>query len=89
MHLFRLSTWAVQGPPAPLALLALKLHGLSGVSHVTAFGNTLHVTGEDEAALQQAIAPFRADPALAWQRAEPTLEDVFLHLMPDRNGESP
>ena len=88
LHLFRLSTWAVTGPRAPLAVLALKLHGLAGVSHVTAFGNTLHVTGEDEAALEQAIAPFRADHGFAWRRSEPTLEDVFIHLMPDRNGES-
>jgi len=89
LHRVRLSTWAVSGPPAPLALLAPKLHGLTGVSHVTAFGNTLHVTGENEAALERAIAPFRADAALAWQRTEPTLEDVFIHLMPKTNGEPP
>jgi ABC-2 type transport system ATP-binding protein len=89
LHLFRLSTWAVSGPRAPLAVLALKLHGLAGVSHVTAFGNTLHVTGEDAAALEQAIAPFRADQGFEWRRSEPTLEDVFIHLMPDRNGDSP
>ena len=87
LHLFRLSTWAVQGPRAPLAVLALKLHGLQGVAHVTAFGNNLHVTGEDEAALERAIAPFRADAQFAWRRAEPSLEDVFIHLMPKANGE--
>jgi len=86
MHRVRLVTWAVSGPPAPLALLAPKLHGLAGVAHVTAFGNTLHVTGEDEAALERAIAPFRAAGEFAWQRAEPTLEDVFIHLMPKSNG---
>jgi ABC-2 type transport system ATP-binding protein len=86
LHLFRLVTWAVSGPRAPLAVLALKLHERPGVSHVTAFGNTLHVTGEDEAALEQAIAPFRTDPAFGWQRAQPTLEDVFIHLMPARNN---
>jgi ABC-2 type transport system ATP-binding protein len=86
LHRVKLSTWAVSGPPAPLALLAPKLHGLAGVAHVTAFGNTLHVTGEDEAALERAIAPFRADGAFTWRRAEPTLEDVFIHLMPKSNG---
>ena len=88
LHLFRLSTWAVSGPRAPLAVLALKLHGLAGVSHVTAFGNTLHVTGADEAALERAIAPFRADHGFIWRRSEPTLEDVFIHLLPDRIGDS-
>ncbi len=89
LHLFHLCTWAVQGQPAPLAQLAVKLHGRPGVSHVTAFGNTLHITGEDEAALEQAIAPFRADPGFAWRRAEASLEDIFIHLMPQNtNGNS-
>ncbi|HEX6265371.1 MAG TPA: ABC transporter ATP-binding protein [Burkholderiales bacterium] len=81
LHLFRLSTWAVSGPSSKLAGLAPLLHGRSGVSHVTAFGNTLHVTGEDEAALEQAIRPFFAEEGLAWRRAEAGLEDVFIHLM--------
>ncbi len=89
LHRVRLATWAVQGPRAPLAALALKLHGLAGIAHVTAFGNNLHVTGEDEAALERAIAPFRADGEFTWRRAEPTLEDVFIHLMPKPNGERP
>jgi ABC-2 type transport system ATP-binding protein len=88
LHLFPLTTWAVQGARAPLAVLALKLHGRPGVAHVTAFGNTLHVTGEDEAELERAVAPFRADPGLAWTRSAPTLEDVFIHLMP-KNGDTP
>ena len=87
LHRVSLSTWAVSGPPAPLAQLAPKLHGLPAIAHVTAFGSTLHVTGEDEAALERALAPFRADPQLTWRRAEPTLEDVFIHLMPKTNGE--
>ena len=33
------------------------------------------------APLLAAIAPFRSDPALQWQEAEPTLEDIFIHLM--------
>ena len=88
LHLFRLSTWAVQGPRAPLAVLALKLHDQPGVAHVTAFGNTLHVTGVDEAELERAIARFRADPEFVWTRSSPTLEDVFIHLMP-KNGDAP
>jgi ABC-2 type transport system ATP-binding protein len=81
LHLYNLSTWAVSGTSARLAALAGRLHGVPGVQHITAFGNTLHVTGEDEQALERAIAPFRADTDLAWRRAESTLEDVFIHLM--------
>ena len=81
LHLFRLHTWAVSGVSGRLAALAVKLRELPGVQHVTAFGNSLHITGEDEAALERAIAPFRAEEGLDWRRAQSTLEDVFLHLM--------
>ena len=45
-----------------------------------AFGNTLHVTGEDEAALEQTVHEL-TDPALRWRKADAGLEDVFIHLM--------
>ena len=32
-------------------------------------------------ALLQAIEPYRADRSIQWQEAEPTLEDIFIHLM--------
>ena len=81
LHLFRLATWEVAGPPEALAALAPGLKRLAGVSHVTAFGNTLHVTGEEEAALETAIAPFRRQGDLSWHKSQASLEDVFIHLM--------
>ena len=50
---------------------------------MTAFGNTLHITGEDEAALQRALSPFFNQENLRWKKVEPSLEDVFIHLMKD------
>ncbi|MDA0225030.1 MAG: ABC transporter ATP-binding protein [Proteobacteria bacterium] len=82
-----LATWAVSGESAELAALTLTLQALPGVAHVTAFGSTLHVAGEDAAALERAIAPFRTDLAFAWRPAEAGLEDVFIHLM--RNAKEP
>ena len=81
LHAVSLSTWEVSGERAKLAELAERLHGKPGIAHVTAFGNTLHVTGEDEAALQRAIAPFLEQPEFHWKKAQPGLEDVFIHLM--------
>jgi ABC-2 type transport system ATP-binding protein len=78
---YPLATWAVSGPSAKLAALAARLRGASGVSHVTAFGSALHVTGDDEAALEHAIAPLRTDGELGWRRIDAGLEDVFLRLM--------
>jgi ABC-2 type transport system ATP-binding protein len=56
---------------------SLRLPGISAA----AFGTTLHVCGAERGVLLEAIAPFRADPDLSWQEAEPTLEDIFIHLM--------
>ena len=80
LHLFPLATWEVSGAAQDLAALAPRLRGVPGVSHVTAFGNTLHVTGEDAAALEQAAQPFRSEH-LVWTPSTPGLEDVFIHLM--------
>ena len=84
LHAVRLSTWEVSGPPAQLAQLATALHGAPGVAHVTAFGNTLHVTGEDAAALEKLVAGHSQEKDLKWIKAEPGLEDVFIHLMKGR-----
>ena len=88
LHLFNLATWEVSGPSARLAGLTHLLQKQPGVAHVTAFGNTLHVTGEKAAELEAAIAPLRAEADLAWRKAPSTLEDVFIHLM-SKAPESP
>jgi len=74
-----LSTWIVSG--ADLSALEVQLRGKPGIEQVTPFGSTLHVVGIDAAALEAAIAPFRADPRYRWQAGNATLEDVFIHLM--------
>jgi len=74
-----LSTWLVSGPELPA--LEAQLRGRPGIALVTPFGSTLHVVGVDAAALDAAIAPFRADGRYRWQPGHATLEDVFIHLM--------
>ncbi len=77
-----LVTWTVDGPE--LAALAARLRPVPGVNEVAAFGAALHITGSDAAALDAALSSFMAEPGRRWQRIEPGLEDVFIHLM--RNG---
>jgi ABC-2 type transport system ATP-binding protein len=74
-----LATWVVSGGDLPA--LEARLRGCAGIAQVTPFGASLHVAGTDAAALADAIAPFRADPAYDWRPSRPTLEDVFIHLM--------
>jgi ABC-2 type transport system ATP-binding protein len=73
-----LATWSVSGPN--LLELARQLRDLPGVQQAVAFGTTLHVSGDDHAALEQAIAPFRREP-YRWVQVRSGLEDVFIHLM--------
>jgi ABC-2 type transport system ATP-binding protein len=72
-----LTTWSVKGND--LLKLAEQLRGKPGVHQAVAFGTTLHVSGGDAAALEQAIAPLRND--YEWTLIRSGLEDVFIHLM--------
>jgi ABC-2 type transport system ATP-binding protein len=74
-----LRAWLATGPGADR--LAPRLRDAPGVTAAAAFGLTLHVCGPDEAALEAAIAPLRRDKNIKWEKSEPTLEDVFIHLM--------
>lgn len=74
-----LATWIVRGPD--LAVLAEKLRLLSGVSQVTAFGNTLHVTGADAQKLAESLRTLDLGERYHLEEAATALEDVFIHLM--------
>jgi len=78
-----LTTWSVSGPQ--LLRLADQLRSRDGVHQAMAFGESLHVSSADAAALERAIAPFRT-PRYHWQHVSTSLEDVFIHLMDHAPG---
>ena len=84
-----LVTFEAEGPRADR--LARELAGQPGIGMVAPFGAALHVSGTDRVSLEKAIAPHR-HPPFRWHEVEPTLEDVFIHLMrthsPDRVSEA-
>jgi len=80
----QLVTWSVAG--SGLYELAQALRELPGVAMVVPFGSTLHVSGTDERALQQTLAPYQARGELEWRRIEPGLEDVFIRMMDNAPG---
>jgi len=82
----RLTTWSVSGQD--LAKLTEQLRKRSGVEQTVAFGNVLHVSGGDAAALEKGIAPFRTDQ-YEWHQVESGLEDVFIHLMDKSQDNAP
>jgi len=62
--------------------VAAELRGKPGVEMVAPFGNTLHVSGTDAGALAAAVKSVRRD-GIAVRQVDPSLEDVFIHLMRD------
>ena len=74
-----LVVWSIAG--ADLEALVAPIKALPGVLSVSAFGNTLHVAGEDQALLQASLAPYRARADLQLSSAPADLEDVFISLM--------
>lgn len=79
IHTSGLTTWIVSGED--VRGLAHELHDKPGIDQVSVFGVTLHVSGVDPAALERAIAPYRTRPGFTWEKSQPSLEDVFIHLM--------
>ena len=57
-----------------LAQIARRL-GVSGQSVTAA------INGRTSERCERAIAEYKADPKLHWQKSEPSLEDVFIELM--------
>jgi ABC-2 type transport system ATP-binding protein len=60
--------------------LSAELARKPGVLTATPFGTSIHVSGEDRAVLEAAIAPYRREP-YRWREVDPTLEDVFIRMM--------
>ena len=74
-----LVTYTVSGDG--LNKLMRALSGKPGVDMVAPFGVSLHVSGRDARALDEAIEPYLVEPGLTWTRSSPSLEDVFIDLM--------
>jgi len=74
-----LSTWEIEGPA--VVAVADELRDKPGVEMVAPFGNTLHVSGTERAALEATLAPIAQRDGLAVREVAPSLEDVFIHLM--------
>jgi ABC-2 type transport system ATP-binding protein len=72
-----LHTW--EGSGAGVVAQAGQIEKAPGVELVTRFGNTLHASGRDAAALEAALLRFGT--ADAWRPMPTTLEDVFIFLM--------
>ena len=74
-----LTVWAVRGEH--ISELVAPLKAAPGVLSVAAFGNAVHVAGQDPALLEAALAPLRGRSDLRIEAAQANLEDVFISLI--------
>ncbi len=81
-----LVTWRVEGPN--LKALYDALVGKPGVDQVVRFGTALHVSGRNEALLDQSVAAYRNKDALVWTKQAASLEEVFIQLMRNAKGDT-
>ena len=85
-----LTVWAIQGPE--LATIVEPLKAAPGVLSVAAFGNAVHVAGQNAAQVQQALDRVLAGTGLQAQPGVANLEDVFISLIataPDNYAQKP
>jgi len=73
-----LSTWEIEGDN--VIAIAASLRQMPGVEMVAPFGNTLHVSGTDAGKLAASVKSVRRE-GVAVRQVDPTLEDVFIHMM--------
>lgn len=71
--------FALSGEGKGADRLAGEIQRRPGVAMAAPFGAALHVCGTDRDALRAAVAPWEGE--FRWRETEPTLEDVFIHLM--------
>ena len=89
-----LKVWAIRGEDLNGMLADLK--AAPGVLSVAAFGNAVHVAGQDAALLEAALHPLRQRAGIQIEPTSANLEDVFISLIAtapdnfsDPNGAGP
>lgn len=81
-----IAAWRIAGPD--VEGLASRVNEIPGVDAVTLFGSELHVTASDVAAVERGLTALQSDHEFRFRRAEPTLEDIFVHTMDSDGGGS-
>ena len=74
-----LKTWEIRGNITPKLLLHVKK--ITGVTQAALFGRYIHVSGQDEQKILEALEQLKQKFRYRYQAIEPSLEDAFLRLV--------
>jgi len=74
-----LTTYVIEGEHADRA--ARELAGMAGVDQIAPFGMSVHVVGQDQAALRQSIETVARETGVTVRKGTTSLEDVFIQFM--------
>ncbi len=76
-----LTTWAVETGMAQVAGLEEELRAAPAAQQVARFGNVLHISGTDAAALKALVDSRRGKSGEQWSEVHGGLEEAFIYLM--------
>jgi ABC-2 type transport system ATP-binding protein len=62
---------------------AKNMRGMPGIEAVTVFGQALHIAGVDRATMEASLKACQ-NTTLSWHEMAPRLEDVFIHLLSEK-----
>jgi ABC-2 type transport system ATP-binding protein len=80
-----LNTWEIKGDITTQLLQTLKQ--IKGVNQAALFGRCIHVSGLDKQSIEAGLKALNKKKKLDWCVIEPTLEDAFIRLVEQSEGE--
>jgi len=80
-----LNTWEIQGEVTTHILQQVK--SIKGVKQAALFGRQIHVCGLDKASIEAGLHQLSQSTSMTWKPIEPTLEDAFIRLVEQTQGE--
>lgn len=81
-----LKTWEIKGNVTTQLLQQVKK--LSGVTQAALFGRLIHVCGFNTATIEKGLRGLEEKYDIRWEAIESTLEDAFISLVQNSEGES-
>ncbi|MDF1684702.1 MAG: ABC transporter ATP-binding protein [Legionellaceae bacterium] len=81
----KLNTWEVQGELTTHILQQIK--HIQGVDQAALFGRQIHVSGLDKLLIEAGLDELAKTIDITWKRITPTLEDAFISLVEQTQGE--